>query len=88
VRLYVYECALTLRAGFQQGFRPGMMQPGFGGGPGFFQPGQQEMMAQMMMMQATMAQMGEMMARLVEVSETPSTPTRWSNIMLQRADEP
>jgi hypothetical protein len=62
-----------------------MMQPGFR--PGFFEPGQQEMMAQQMMMQATMAQMGEMMARLVEVSETPSTPTRCSNIMLQRADE-
>jgi hypothetical protein len=63
-------------SGFQQGFRPGL-----------FEPGQQEMMAQMMMMQANMAQMGEMMARLVEVSETPSTPTRCSNIRLQRADE-
>jgi hypothetical protein len=46
-----------------------MMQPGFGAGPGFFQPGQQEMMAQMMMMQANMAQMGEMMAKMAEVSE-------------------
>jgi hypothetical protein len=43
-----------------------MMQPGFGAP--FFQPGQQEMMAQMMMMQASMAQMGEMMARMAEVS--------------------
>jgi hypothetical protein len=43
-----------------------MMQPGFG--PGFFPPGQQEMMAQMMMMQANMAQMGEMMAKMVEVT--------------------
>lgn len=41
-----------------------MPQPGFGG---FFPPGQQEMMAQMMMMQANMAQMGEMMNKMVEV---------------------
>jgi hypothetical protein len=34
-----------------------------------------------------MAQMGEMMAKMVEVSETPSSPTRYSDIMLQRADE-
>jgi hypothetical protein len=38
---------------------------GFGS---FFNPGQQEMMAQMMMMQANMAQMGEMMQHMVEVS--------------------
>ena len=37
---------------------------GFGS---FFNPGQQEMMAQMMMMQANMAQMGEMMQHMVEV---------------------
>jgi hypothetical protein len=42
-----------------------MMQAGFA--PPFFQPGQQEMMAQMMMMQASMAQMGEMMSKMAEV---------------------
>lgn len=42
-----------------------MMQPGFGG---FFPPGQQEMMAQMMMMQANMAQMSQMMSKMSEVS--------------------
>jgi hypothetical protein len=42
-----------------------MMQPGF---QQFFNPGQQEMMAQMMMMQANMAQMGEMMQKMAEVS--------------------
>ena len=44
-----------------------MMQPG-GFGGGFYQPGQQEMMAQMMMMQANMAQMGEMMHQMAQVS--------------------
>lgn len=43
------------------------MQPGFGG---FFPPGQQEMMAQMMMMQASMAQMGEMMSKMAQVGPT------------------
>jgi hypothetical protein len=38
---------------------------GFGS---FFNPGQQEMMAQMMMMQAGMAQMSEMMQHMAEVS--------------------
>jgi hypothetical protein len=49
-----------------QGFRPGpgMIQPGFNG---FLPPGQQEMMAQMMMMQANMAQMSEMMQKMAEV---------------------
>ena len=54
-------------AGFGNGMnraQPQMMQPGFGG---FFPPGQQEMMAQMMMMQANMAQMGEMMNKMAEV---------------------
>lgn len=41
-----------------------MMGQGFG----FFNPGQQEMMAQMMMMQANMAQMGEMMQQMADVS--------------------
>ncbi len=41
-----------------------MMQPGFGG---FFAPGQQEMMTQMMMMQASMAQMGEVVQKMAEV---------------------
>lgn len=39
-----------------------MMNPGFG-----FFPQQHEMMAQMMMMQANMAQMGEMMQKMAEV---------------------
>lgn len=56
--------ALTRWTGGQPGFIPGMAQPGFGG---FFMPGQQEMMAQMMMMQANMAQMGEMMQKMAEV---------------------
>ena len=43
---------------------------GFGS---FFNPGQQEMMAQMMMMQANMAQMGEMMQHMVEVSHDVSS---------------
>jgi hypothetical protein len=43
------------------------MSQGFGS---FFNPGQQEMMAQMMMMQANMAQMGEMMQHMVEVSSS------------------
>jgi len=43
-----------------------MMQPQYQ--QSFFQPGQQEMMAQMMMMQASMAQMGEMMSKMAEVS--------------------
>jgi hypothetical protein len=50
-----------------------MMQPGQPSQafPGFFQqPGQQEMMAQMMMMQANMAQMGEMMTHMMEVSRS------------------
>ncbi|KAK8864495.1 hypothetical protein IAR55_001745 [Kwoniella newhampshirensis] len=50
--------------GFQPGFRQPMMQPGFG--VPFMAPGQQEMMAQMMMMQANMAQMGEMMSQMAE----------------------
>lgn len=64
----VHRERTDLAVGFQQGFQPGpqMMQPGFG--PSFFAPGTQEMMAQMMMMQANMAQMGEMMAQMVEVS--------------------
>ena len=33
-------------------------------------PGQQEMMAQMMMMQANMAHMGEMMQKMAEVGLT------------------
>jgi hypothetical protein len=45
----------------------GMMNQSQGFGS-FFNPGQQEMMAQMMMMQANMAQMGEMMQHMVEVS--------------------
>jgi hypothetical protein len=45
----------------------GMMNQSQGFGS-FFNPGQQEMMAQMMMMQANMAQMGEMMHHMVEVS--------------------
>ena len=55
----------TRRVGFQPGFQPGMMPPAYGG---FFSPGQQEMMAQMMMMQANMAQMGKMMQKMAEVS--------------------
>lgn len=35
--------------------------------PNMFPPGQQEMMAQMMMMQASMAQMGEMMNHMITV---------------------
>jgi uncharacterized membrane protein len=35
--------------------------------PNMFPPGQQEMMAQMMMMQASMAQMGEMMNHMIQV---------------------
>ncbi|WVQ99583.1 hypothetical protein IAU59_006719 [Kwoniella sp. CBS 9459] len=55
--------------GFRQSFQQqpqnlGMMQPGFA--QPFMAPGQQEMMAQMMMMQASMAQMGEMMAQMAE----------------------
>ncbi|WWD17198.1 hypothetical protein CI109_101636 [Kwoniella shandongensis] len=53
--------------GFQPGFRPQMMQQGFGAP--FMAPGQQEMMAQMMMMQANMAQMGEMMSKMAEERE-------------------
>ncbi|ORX36581.1 hypothetical protein BD324DRAFT_626414 [Kockovaella imperatae] len=49
------------------GFQPGMMQPGPNAGFGFFpMQGQNEMMAQMMMMQANMQQMGEMMAKMAE----------------------
>jgi len=59
--------------GFQQpGFRPNMMQRGFQ--QPFFPPGQQEMMAQMMMMQASMAQMGEMMAKMAEERDTVPPP--------------
>ena len=65
---------LILAAAYQPDFRQGMMQPGFGAP--YFAPGQQEMMAQMMMMQANMAQMGEMMAQMAEVSSTaqPGNP--------------
>jgi hypothetical protein len=63
--------AMTDQSGFG-GFRGngngnGMMNQSQGFGS-FFNPGQQEMMAQMMMMQANMAQMGEMMQHMVEVS--------------------
>lgn len=43
-----------------------MMQPG-GFGGGFLQQGQQEMFAQMMMMQANMAQMSEMVQQMAQV---------------------
>lgn len=55
----------------------GMMGQGQGYG-GFFPPGQQEMMAQMMMMQANMAQMGEMMQHMAEVSLFATLP--WSSV--------
>lgn len=52
-----------LISGFQPHFRPPQqMMPGFG-----FFPQQQEMMAQMMMMQSSMAQMGQMMQKMAEV---------------------
>lgn len=64
---------LIEKAGFGGGFRNnnGMMN---GGAFGFYQPGQQEMMAQMMMMQANMAQMGEMMQQMAEVSSIFFSP--------------
>ncbi|WVF71284.1 hypothetical protein IAT40_006087 [Kwoniella sp. CBS 6097] len=54
----------------QQQQNLGMMQPGFA--QPFMAPGQQEMMAQMMMMQASMAQMGEMMAQMAEERQQQS----------------
>ncbi|WVQ80821.1 hypothetical protein IAT38_002928 [Cryptococcus sp. DSM 104549] len=53
----------------QPGMMGGMGGRGFPGqaqGQGFMPPGQQEMMAQMMMMQANMAQMGQMMSMMVD----------------------
>jgi hypothetical protein len=59
---------MTVRGASQNQQRPpthnSFRQPVF---PNMFPPGQQEMMAQMMMMQASMAQMGEMMNHMIQV---------------------
>lgn len=62
-----------MAGGYNNGFR--RQDTGNQAFGGMFQPGQQEMMAQMMMMQASMAQMGQMMQSMAAVGTPACRPS-------------